>query len=570
MKTLLLDVGSSFVKYSFYNTCTLENSQIFSKSFPDALIDDGVYYEVDRQKIDDIIFSIMDEAEQNECEAIFICTQMHGYLIQDKDVFSNYISWKDRRGERFVGEFCQQDFIENGTSLKRNLPIVSLRGYSELKFCRFFTLGSYIAYRLTGNSVTHITDACASGFFSADTCASENEYEGLTLPLAVAEVLPCGNYRGMVVYPPMGDHQISFLGSGASSGEAVLNLGTAAQLTALVSDDSKKIAQYEYRPYFLKKVRLMTLTGMRSADMEGLVQRVREEMAHLPGIKRVLICGGASQNSSEIVSAFNKLGYETDIIERNVGNEGLKRIAGGVYSRRGTMLSEVEFVNFPFLLKKAGIDFFIIDNEHGSFENKTATSLAMNSKAADVQAIVRLPNNERAMITKLADGGVDAFLLPMTNCKEDIEKVVEYAKYTPVGRRGISTTRAHTGYGVADIKEYMKQANERMKIYAQIETRLGVENAEQIAKVPGVEGVFIGPNDLSCDCDCMGDIEKIKALVSLITKACLKSGKPCGIITTEKELIRHALLCGCSMVSYGSEINMLKKGAQEITNEKYL
>ena len=95
-----------------------------------------------------------------------------------------------------------------------------------------------------------------------------------------------------------------------------------------------------------------------------------------------------------------------------------------------------------------------------------------------------------------------------------------------------------------------------------------MENAEQIAKVPWVDGVFIGPNDLSCDC--MGDTEKIKVLVSLITKACLKSGKPCGIITTEKELIRYALLCGCSMVSYGSEINMLKKGAQEITNEKYL
>ena len=207
---------------------------------------------------------------------------------------------------------------------------------------------------------------------------------------------------------------------------------------------------------------------------------------------------------------------------QNVGNEGLRRIADSVYPVRGTMLSEIEFINFPFVLKKAEMDFFIIDNEHGNFENKTIMSLATNANAADMQAIVRLPDNDRAMITKLADAGVHGFLLPMTNRKEDIEKVVEYAKYSPVGKRGISTTRVHTHYGVADIKEYMKLANEKMKIYAQIETRLGVENLEEILNVSAIEGIFIGPNDLSCDYDCMGNTEKIKELISVICKACVK------------------------------------------------
>lgn len=570
MKSLLLDLGSSFVKYSFYNPYTLENSEIFSKKFPEALVDDGVHYEVDRQKIDEILFSIIDEAEQNECKAIFICTQMHGYLIETKDGFSNYISWKDRRGEAFVGDFCKQDFLEKGTSLKGNLPIVSLRGYSDLKSCRFFTLGAYLAYRLTGNSVTHITDACASGFFSAETCASENEYEGLTLPLAVAEMAPCGSYKGMAVYPPMGDHQISFLGSGASFGDAVLNLGTAAQLTALISADSEKKAPYEYRPYFSEKERLMTLTGMRSADTATLSERISEGIIHFPNIRRVLICGGASQNSSELCTALDKLGYETETVERNVGNEGLKRIANSVFHKCGTMLCEVEFVNFPFILKKSGLDFFIIDNEHGTFENKIVSVMALNSKSVGIEAIVRLPNNERTLITKLADGGVSSFLLPMTNSREDIEKVVEYAKYTPVGKRGISTTRAHTQYGVSDLKEYMKLANEGMKIYAQIESRMGVENIEQILQINGLEGVFIGPNDLSCDCDCIGDKEKIKELITVICRACVKHGKPCGIITADKQLIKHALLYGCFAVSCGSELNMMLNGAKEIKNAKYL
>ena len=315
----------------------------------------------------------------------------------------------------------------------------------------------------------------------------------------------------------------------------------------------------------------MTVTGMCGADTEGLISHIKGCIKQFGDISRILISGGgAAVKYSLLRDELRAMGYKTELCEQNVGNEGMKRIAHSVYPFRGTMLSEIEFVNFPFVMKKSNLDFFIIDNEHGSFESKTVSALAMNAMSAGIQAIVRLPSNDRALITKLADGGARGFLLPMTNRKEDIEKVVEYAKYAPEGKRGISTTRAHTGYGVADLKAYMRHANEQMKVYAQIETRLGVENIEDILQVAGVEGIFIGPNDLSCDFDCMDDRETIKDIVSVICKSCIKHGKPCGIITTDKELIQHSLLNGCSMVSYGSEINMLKKGAEEIVNEKYV
>lgn len=571
MKILLLDFGSSFVKYSFYDTEKRTNTQVFSLEFPHPVIDADGHYEVDHRKIDEVLWRIMREAELNECASAFICVQMHGYLLKYQGVFTNYISWKDKRGREYLDPSSQNALFDNGTVLKENLPRVSLRDYASLEGREFFTLGSYISYILTGNNVTHITDACASGLFHVDTCAADNPFKGLSLPTAVREVKPCGKYKNIDIYPPMGDHQTSFLGARAFEGEAVLNLGTAAQLSLLVDEETDCFDGMEYRPYFVKDHRIATLSGISGSDAEAIVSRIKSFANAFGKTKRILISGGGANDKYDyFVGEFGKLGYRVERCYQNVGNEGLKMIAEGVYSRRGTMLSEVEFVNFPFVLKKAELDFFIIDNEHGSFENKTITSLAINARHADIQAIVRLPNNDRAMITKLADGGVRAFLLPMTNRKEDIEKVVEYAKYSPVGKRGISTTRAHTGYGVADIKEYMKCANQGMKIYAQIETRLGVENVEEILNVPGVEGVFIGPNDLSCDYNCMGETEKIKELISVISKQCVKKDKPCGIITTDKELIKHALLCGCSMISYGSEINMLIKGAREITNEKYL
>jgi len=571
MKSLLLDFGSSFIKYSFYDNAARTNTDVFSLNFPKPVTDADGRYEVDHRMIDEVLWRIMKDAESNGCVAAFICVQMHGYLIKYEDKFSNYISWKDKRGHAYLNSIDRNDLFDNGTVLKANLPRVSLRTYPSLAGREFFTLGSYIAYLLTGNNVTHITDACASGLFNVDTCTSDNLFEGLAVPIAVREMKPCGRYKSIDIYPPMGDHQISFLGASALDGEAVLNLGTAAQLSALVDEDAEHFDGIEYRPYFVKKQRIATLSGICSTDTEALVSRIKSTVGAFGKIHRILISGGGAPDKYRFfANELQKLGYKVELCYKNVGNGGLKRIADSVYSLRGTMLSEIEFVNFPFILKKAEMDFFIIDNEHGSFENKTLMALAMNAKSIDVQAIVRLPNNDRAMITKLADGGVSAFLLPMTNRKEDIEKVVEYAKYSPSGKRGISTTRAHTGYGVADINEYMKQANKRMKIYAQIESRLGVENVEEILNVPEIEGVFIGPNDLSCDFDCMGNTKKIKELISVISVACVKHNKPCGIITTDKELIKHALMHGCSMVSYGSEINMLKKGAQEIKNEKYL
>ncbi|MBE6695221.1 MAG: hypothetical protein E7587_02095 [Ruminococcaceae bacterium] len=570
MKILLLDLGSSFIKYSFYDNLERTNSDIFSLAFPKPVIDSDGRYEVDRRKIDEALLRIMDDAEAGGCTAAFICVQMHGYLIKYQGGFSNYISWKDKRGLAYLNSVECRELFNNGTVLKANLPRVSLQSFPSLSGGEFFTLGSYITYVLTGKNETHITDACASGLFNADTCAPDNPFEGLSLPTALGEIKSCGKYKGIEIYPPMGDHQVSFLGAGAFKGDAVLNLGTAAQLCALTDKSAECFEGIEYRPYFVKKQRLATISGICSADKEALISRIKDTAGKLGKIQRILISGGATDIYSFFESELKTLGYELELCRQNVGNDGLRRIADSVYSRRGTMLSEIEFVNFPFILKKAELDFFIIDNEHGSFENKTVMALAMNARSVDIQAIVRLPNNDRAMITKLADGGVSAFLLPMTNRKEDIEKVVEYAKYSPAGKRGISTTRAHTGYGVTDINEYMKLANQRMKLYAQIETRAGVENVEKILDVPELEGIFIGPNDLSCDYSCMGDTEKIKELISVISSASVKKNKPCGIITTDKELIKHALLCGCSMVSYGSEINMLKKGATEITHEKYL
>ena len=230
--------------------------------------------------------------------------------------------------------------------------------------------------------------------------------------------------------------------------------------------------------------------------------------------------------------------------------------------RAGMMISEIAFSNMPLLLKNAGIEFCILDCEHGGFDYAEVSRLIMTARLCGSELIVRLANNERKDVVKYLDMGADGLLLPMTNTAADIEKVVEYAKYAPLGRRGISTMRAHTLYDPPKLLDYMKAANEATEIYAQIETAAGVENVGEILSVEGVSGVLTGPNDLSCDFGCLAD-NHAPQILSSIEKTAFEAagrGKKSGIITGNENYLAKGKECGMTMFCVGSELNLLKSG----------
>ena len=195
--------------------------------------------------------------------------------------------------------------------------------------------------------------------------------------------------------------------------------------------------------------------------------------------------------------------------------------------------------------------------------------MIMTARLCGLEVIVRLPNNGRKDIVKLMDMGADGLLLPMTNTAEDIRQVVRYAKYQPIGERGISTMRAHTFYAPPSFLEYMPQANARTKVFAQAETAAGVENIEEILQVKGVDGVLIGPNDLSADCGCLGNDEASAVLSAIerVGSAAKKQGKLSGIITGNKNYIAKAKACGLEMFCKGSELNAIAEYCKKVAKE---
>ena len=227
--------------------------------------------------------------------------------------------------------------------------------------------------------------------------------------------------------------------------------------------------------------------------------------------------------------------------------------------RAGMMISEIAFSNMPVLLKNAGLEFCILDCEHGGFDYAEVSRLIMTARLCGLELIVRLANNERKDVVKYLDMGADGLLLPMTNTAEDIRKVADYAKYPPLGHRGISTMRAHTLYAPPPVLEYMPAGNARTKIFAQAETRAGVENIDRILAVPGVSGCFIGPNDLSADYECLGDpnAPPILKAIERVGEAAAAAGKISGMITANKNYLSKAKSCRFTAFCVGSELNAI-------------
>jgi 2-keto-3-deoxy-L-rhamnonate aldolase RhmA len=228
----------------------------------------------------------------------------------------------------------------------------------------------------------------------------------------------------------------------------------------------------------------------------------------------------------------------------------------------GMFLSEVAAPNLLRLMQAAGLDYVIIDCEHGSFDYSQVAALAAVANGIHFPVIVRIPSASRECIQKYLDAGADGLLLPMTERAEQAAQLVLYGRYAPEGKRGISTMRPHSNYNPGPLTEYTKKANERIMLFVQIETRKGVEKINEILKVPGLDGAWIGPNDLACDLGGTGDfsVPGLEESIEQVIAAAKIRGLPCGIISSKADMIHKCRKKGMTMFSCDSEIGLLKKG----------
>lgn len=192
----------------------------------------------------------------------------------------------------------------------------------------------------------------------------------------------------------------------------------------------------------------------------------------------------------------------------------------------------VEFATpgIGYMLKNAGCDFVLFDTEHSGFHFETIKATLRYFEAARLPAIVRVPSKEYHHVARAADMGAEGIMLPMVNDAAEARSVLDSLKYTPLGQRGVALGVAHDLYLAGAVLDKLGAANERTTFFAQIETRAGVENADAIAALDGVDCLWVGHFDLSASLGIPGQFEHRDFLdaIDAVTRACRRHGKATG------------------------------------------
>ena len=179
----------------------------------------------------------------------------------------------------------------------------------------------------------------------------------------------------------------------------------------------------------------------------------------------------------------------------------------------------------------AGLDFAILDNEHSPIEAETTARLVCAAERRNITPLARVREISRPAILKLLDVGVQGIIIPDVHSAAEVKRVVDYAKYAPVGQRGFCPSRKD-GWGTdtpAGVLETMAHFNGETLVIPQCETTEALADIENIAAMEGVDGIFIGPFDLSISMGLPGAFEeqRFKAALTRIQQACRQAGKPC-------------------------------------------
>ncbi len=217
------------------------------------------------------------------------------------------------------------------------------------------------------------------------------------------------------------------------------------------------------------------------------------------------------------------------------------------------------------VMVQAGYDWVTIDNEHSMLNPKDIQTLITTIQGAGACALVRLSENQGIEIRKIMDAGADGVICPMINNANDAKLLIDAVKYPPLGKRSYGLYRAQ-GYGSHPIP-YFESINERSIVIALIEQIEGVRNLESILDVPGLDGVIIGPYDLSGSLGLPGQLNhpKVLAAEETVLSICKKRGISCGahLVHPEPAIIEAKFKMGYTFFALGTDFIFISEAAKQ-------
>ncbi|MEP6739852.1 MAG: 2-dehydro-3-deoxyglucarate aldolase [Caldimonas sp.] len=216
------------------------------------------------------------------------------------------------------------------------------------------------------------------------------------------------------------------------------------------------------------------------------------------------------------------------------------------------------------VLGVAGFDWLLLDGEHSPNDVTTFIPQLMALKDSVSAPIVRPSWNDAVEIKRLLDAGFYNFLVPFVQNAEDARRAVAATRYPPAGVRGVSVSQRSNRFGT--VPDYFRDINEQICVMVQIESRAGLEAADQIAAVEGIDGIFVGPSDLAAGLGHLGNPNhpSAQAAIAQVFDVAKVAGKPIGILAPAEADARRYLAMGATFVAVGSDLGVFRSATQAL------
>ena len=219
------------------------------------------------------------------------------------------------------------------------------------------------------------------------------------------------------------------------------------------------------------------------------------------------------------------------------------------------------------LVSYSGFDWLLLDTEHSPNEVPDILSQLQASARGTAHSIVRPAWNDPVLIKRYLDIGAQTLLLPYVQNADEARQAVEATRYPPHGIRGVTGSGRAAKFG--RITDYLKKANDEVCVLVQVETREALAEIDRIAAVPGVDGVFIGPSDLSASFGQIGNPAHpaVQQAIEDAGKRIRAAGKGAGILTGNEDEARRYIGWGYNFVAVGTDLVLLARATDNLAQK---
>ena len=236
----------------------------------------------------------------------------------------------------------------------------------------------------------------------------------------------------------------------------------------------------------------------------------------------------------------------------------------------GTMIRAFRNPAVAQIAADAGLDFIMLDLEHGTYSIETFSDIAKVAKSIGLGIFVRVPELSKAFVSRIMDAGAEGVMVPMIGTQEEAKALAGWARFGPVGKRGLGSSCVHTNFTAVgnDVVTFMKNQNTQTLAIAQIESKEGIDNINEIAEVNGIDVLLVGPNDLAISLGVPGQVmsEKVQKAIKKVSDAA-KRNKKVFAMHSGDALIEKWIPENMQMVMNSLDISLLKSGFASIVKK---